>query len=135
MSHATRKISWIIAYDIASPKRLVRVHRYMKRHGIPLQYSVFMTRGTEGYIDNILAGLGGIINWRDDDVRAYPVPENPEIYWIGKKPLPGDVTFSLLPNLEDMLISRGINTDDETLPISVPQEKSEEEDDGGILLC
>ena len=32
---------YLIAYDIADPKRLVKVHRTLKRQGLPVQYSVF----------------------------------------------------------------------------------------------
>src|SRR5437870_5051974 len=32
---------YIVAYDIADPKRLQRVHRTMRGYGDPLQYSVF----------------------------------------------------------------------------------------------
>ena len=32
---------YLIAYDIADPKRLSRVHRALKREGLPVQYSVF----------------------------------------------------------------------------------------------
>lgn len=133
MSPASKKISWIISYDIASPKRLNRVHRYMKRRGIPLQYSVFLTRGTEAHIDRILDGLAEIINHRDDDVRAYPVPENPEIIWIGKRPMPDEVTFCLLPTLEDELTTRGVIT--ETYDPATSNRGDDKEEDGGIILC
>ena len=29
---------YLIAYDIADPKRLSRVHRALKREGLPVQY-------------------------------------------------------------------------------------------------
>jgi CRISPR-associated endonuclease Cas2 len=32
---------YLVAYDIADPKRLQRVHRTMRGYGDPLQYSVF----------------------------------------------------------------------------------------------
>ena len=32
---------YLIAYDIANPKRLSHVHRTLKKLGLPVQYSVF----------------------------------------------------------------------------------------------
>ncbi len=32
---------YIVAYDMADPERLQRVHRTMRGYGDPLQYSVF----------------------------------------------------------------------------------------------
>jgi CRISPR-associated protein Cas2 len=31
-------LRYLIAYDIRNPKRLVRVHRYLRRQGMPVQY-------------------------------------------------------------------------------------------------
>ena len=32
---------WLVAYDIAHPRRLGRVFRLLQKHGVPVQYSVF----------------------------------------------------------------------------------------------
>lgn len=132
MSSRTKKTSWIIAYDIASPRRLQRVHRYMKSCGIPLQYSVFMTRGNEAFLDRIMNNLALIINHRDDDVRAYPVPENPEIIWMGKRPMPNEVTLSLLPNLEEEMSLRGLPGEENS---EEPPGQKGDGGEGGIFLC
>ncbi len=89
-----------------------------------------MTRGNEAFLDRIMADLAMIINPREDDIRAYPVPENPDIIWIGKQPMPDEVTFSMLPNLENEMIIRGIG--EKTNGMVVSESESGED---GILLC
>ncbi len=48
--------------------------------------------------------------------------------------MPGEVTFSLLSNLENELIAREITTDNDNQPDSRAH-IDEKEDDEGILLC
>ena len=38
---------YLIGYDIANPKRLCRIHRAMKTHATPIQYSIFLLEGNE----------------------------------------------------------------------------------------
>ena len=47
----------IICYDICCPRRLGRIHRYLKRVAYPLQYSVFMFTGTAVQLERCLARL------------------------------------------------------------------------------
>jgi CRISPR-associated protein Cas2 len=83
---ATR--TWLISYDIADPKRLVRVHRYLKSRAIPVQYSVFVTRASVGQIGDIRSALASLIDPKLDDVRIYQVPEKPQLVSLGCKTLP-----------------------------------------------
>lgn len=87
--------TWLIAYDIREPRRLTRVHRYLKRHAVPLQYSVFITRANIAQIGNVRAGLARIINAKTDDVRIYHIPDRTEIHTIGGMMLPDDVAVFL----------------------------------------
>lgn len=66
---------WLIAYDIADPRRLGRSFRYLRKHAIPVQYSVFMVHCSRAKLGNILKGLEKHIHAREDDVRAYRIPE------------------------------------------------------------
>jgi CRISPR-associated protein Cas2 len=79
---------FLLAYDIADPKRLVRVHRTVRNHGIPLQYSVFLVPGTAGDIDGLLAALDRIIDARADDIRVYPLPKVLDAVHYGRQWLP-----------------------------------------------
>ena len=68
---ASRKVSWLICYDIANPRRLQRVHREMARTAEPVQYSVFRKRGTRREIVRLMAEIEPLTNPKCDDIRAY----------------------------------------------------------------
>lgn len=87
--------TWLVAYDIREPCRLQRVHRYLKRHAIPLQYSVFVTRANAAQLGNIRTGLAGIINGKVDDVRIYHIPDRTEAHTLGRMMLPEGVDVFL----------------------------------------
>jgi CRISPR-associated protein Cas2 len=75
----------LLAYDIADPKRLNQVHRTVRRHGLPLQYSVFIVPATAARIEGLLAELADIIEPAEDDIRVYPLPKNPDIVHYGRQ--------------------------------------------------
>jgi CRISPR-associated protein Cas2 len=81
----------LVCYDIADPKRLLRVHRYLRRAGVPMQYSVFTLRLTQKQQSGLLRGLKGIIDEGEDDVRIYPLPDNGERSSLGRQLFPEDV--------------------------------------------
>jgi CRISPR-associated protein Cas2 len=80
--------SWLIAYDIALPRRLVRVHRFLRDHATPVQYSVFAARCSPTRLGIIRAELARLIEKREDDVRCYPIPEPAQLFVFGRKALP-----------------------------------------------
>lgn len=80
--------NWLIAYDIADPRRLGRVYRYLCKHAVPVQYSVFATRSAPMKAGLIRASLAEIIDEGEDDVRIYPVPEPADLTVFGKQALP-----------------------------------------------
>ena len=80
--------NWLIAYDIADPRRLRRAYRFLCEHAVPVQYSVFATRAAPMKLGIIRAGLAAIVDAGEDDVRMYPVPEPANLVVCGKKALP-----------------------------------------------
>jgi CRISPR-associated protein Cas2 len=82
--------NWLIAYDIREPKRLSRVHRFLVKHGVPVQYSVFVTRNTAQRIGRIKAGLAELIA-PVDDVRIYQIPERVRLTTYGRQYLPHEL--------------------------------------------
>ena len=86
---------WLVAYDISSPRRLRRVHACLVRHGLPVQYSVFLVHATAAELDTLLAELEALIHPAHDDVRAYRLP--PELWHraIGAPVLPRGLLAAL----------------------------------------
>jgi CRISPR-associated protein Cas2 len=85
--------SWLVAYDVANPRRLGRVHRYLKRHAIPVQYSVFVMRGNEWMLRQVLEGIEERIDPGEDDVRAYHLPNRCEVAMLGSQHLPEGIVL------------------------------------------
>lgn len=82
---------WLLAYDIADPRRLRRVHRYVRGKGVPLQYSVFLLEKTPRQVLHIRDDLADLINPVRDDVRIYRLPLHPGLETLGRSPLPDGV--------------------------------------------
>ena len=59
---------YIVAYDIADPKRWRRIFKLMKGYGEWLQLSVFQCRLTAKQQAELIALLDGIIHHREDHV-------------------------------------------------------------------
>lgn len=81
---AGQRLPHIVSYDIANPKRLGRVHRHLKRIGLPLQYSVFLVELYPKQRQRLLKELAHIIHAKQDDIRIYPLPATPEWQSFGK---------------------------------------------------
>lgn len=81
----------IISYDIADPRRLTRLHRYLSGIGMPLQYSVFVVELSPRKLARVLETIQDIIDPRRDDVRAYPFPLNGERIRLGRQSFPEGV--------------------------------------------
>jgi len=82
---------WLICYDIADPKRLVRVHRFLRDQGLPVQYSVFTVYLSTKRLGGVLDGLRARIEPRKDDVRVYPLPAALECETLGVQFFPDGV--------------------------------------------
>jgi len=77
--------SYLVCYDIADEKRLMKVYRFMKERGIHIQYSVFYCVLTYEELKALKTELQSLINPRYDDVRIYPLPENSLVAVLGKE--------------------------------------------------
>ena len=75
----------IIAYDIGEPRRLVRIHRYLKKRAMPIQYSVFLIKCSPEQLRNIMEELNEMIDPAADDVRFYTLPIKAKIITLGQQ--------------------------------------------------
>lgn len=100
---------FLLAYDIADPDRLVRVHRTVRRQGIPLQYSVFLVPVTSAGLDALLGDLKSIIDERWDDIRVYRLPSQLDVEHYGRQMLPEGVQIlgddSITKNIDRLVVS------------------------------
>jgi len=87
---------YLVTYDIADPRRLGRLYRFMKKQGIPVQYSVFQVDASAQEITRLMAKIAKMIHHAADDVRAYRIPENGWQVTLGASILPDDVLPGVL---------------------------------------
>ena len=76
---------YLVAYDITEPKRLTKVHRFLKkRGGLPLQKSVFAWMGRESTLQKLIQELKKRLDEKTDDLRIYPIASLQSIDLWGK---------------------------------------------------
>lgn len=96
-------MQFIVAYDIADPRRLRRVARLLERRGVRLQKSVFMFEGDPETLDNLLNEITSLIKKKEDVVQAWQLNINqPKQKMIRGTPLnshPSVVVFDGLRQL------------------------------------
>ncbi|OIN92221.1 MAG: CRISPR-associated endonuclease Cas2 [Comamonadaceae bacterium CG1_02_60_18] len=82
---------YLVTYDIANPRRLGRVFRFLKKHGVPVQYSVFLVESNAAKMSELMVKIAKLIHPDADDVRAYKLPDNGWQISMGASILPEDV--------------------------------------------
>lgn len=92
----SRQGSWLVAYDIASPRRLARLRRWLVGFAVPIQYSVFVFTGGPGELAGLLAGLAERIDPRRDDVRLYPLERGRPVHVLGQPVLADGIVAATL---------------------------------------
>lgn len=65
--------SYLVAYDIAHPKRLRKVAQTCEDFGLRRQYSVFLCRLTAANLVRLKSRLYDIINLQEDQVLFIPL--------------------------------------------------------------
>lgn len=80
--------NWLVTYDIADPRRLARLFKFLKKQGIPVQYSVFLVEASAAKMGNLIVQIAKIVDKDEDDVRAYRLPERTWKVTLGTSILP-----------------------------------------------
>ncbi len=101
--------SWLIAYDIANPRRLCKLHRFLVKHAMPIQYSVFHFEGSPAHMGQLMAAIETRIDLDEDDVRAYLLPKPLQIITLGRGSIPGETMLlsDVSPSLQTLLEATG----------------------------
>jgi CRISPR-associated protein Cas2 len=77
----TPKGHWyLIAYDVRDPRRLQRLHYYLRKHATALQESVFAIHADAAVLAEVERGIRERTNPREDDLRLYAIP-GPAAVW------------------------------------------------------
>ncbi len=71
----------LFAYDIRCPRRLSRVHRFLLKHGIAVQKSVFVIKYSQARLEALLTEMAPLIDAKLDDIRVYPI-QHPSQLWL-----------------------------------------------------
>ncbi len=82
---------WIVAYDIGHRRRWAPIYKLLKKHGIPLQYSLFEVSASPSALAALMEKIRKLINPREDDVRAYRIPAHGEMLTLGQPLLAPDL--------------------------------------------
>jgi CRISPR-associated protein Cas2 len=90
--------SYLVTYDIADPRRLGRLFRFLKKQGLPVQYSVFLVDASATQMGTLMVKIAKMIHPDADDVRAYRLPENGWKVTLGASILPDDILPGSAPS-------------------------------------
>lgn len=91
----SKKTWYLIQYDIADARRLVRVHRLLKTCSFFVQESVCIWQGSAAELQLLQKRLAALIRPAVDDVRGYRML-NP-VNLVGDSPFCPDTYFSGYP--------------------------------------
>ena len=80
--------NWLVTYDIADHRRLAHVFKRLKKAGTPVQYSVFSVQANTHQMKLLMAQIAALINAKEDDIRAYRLPEHAWRATLGEAILP-----------------------------------------------
>lgn len=72
---------WLLAYDIANPRRLQRLHYRLRKRALFVQQSVAVLRTSETELRALLAQLEQHFDRGTDDLRVYRV-DWPDGAWL-----------------------------------------------------
>lgn len=78
--------TFLIAYDIRDPKRLIKVHKAVSRRAFALQYSLFVADLDANGINELKQAISACASKQEDDVRVYLLRQDSIGAWQGQLP-------------------------------------------------
>lgn len=102
---ATPRTWYLLAYDIRDPKRLQRVHYYLRKRALAAQQSVFFLYVTDAELKRALDAVAARIDRHRDDVRAYPISHPADVWLAGPSPVAGPLLRPPDPASSDPTLS------------------------------
>jgi len=76
-----KRFDFLICYDIANTKRLAHIAKYLEKHTIRIQKSIFYgTDMSKQDIEKLILYLDDMINEHQDDIRIYKVDKNSSLH-------------------------------------------------------
>lgn len=88
---------YLISYDIREPRRLARLHRYLKRYSFMLQESVYLFAGDKQAWQTLQTELEKRIKKQEDDVKVYKLDKDCCFNFFGSSPWPVGIYFGGYP--------------------------------------
>ncbi len=88
---------YLLGYDISDPKRLQKVYRRMCNYAVPIQYSIFLFDGSKKQLQICIDDVLCLINKKEDDFRAYQLPQKNIEWLLGKAFMPEGIYWTGLP--------------------------------------
>jgi len=70
---------FVIVYDIADDKRLVKVAKYMESRGVRVQKSVFELETTKSEAEKVFKGLAKLIDKKEDKCFLFEMKNKEDI--------------------------------------------------------
>lgn len=89
----SRARTYLLAYDIADPRRLARVARLVSREALRIQYSVYVAQFSPPRLRRLVSILRAAIDPKADDLRIYPLPNRLDAVWYGRAIWPDGIQF------------------------------------------
>ncbi len=112
--------AWLVAYDICEPRRLRRVHKHLRKEGVPAQYSAFTVEADDVQIEQLLAKLKALIDERVDDLRAYHLPASCTVWSLGSQQWPDGLCLSATHAARLLMQAQPATTAGSTEPATAP---------------
>jgi|SRR5947209_8391024 len=69
-------MTYLVAYDIAHPRRLQRVAHFLERRAVRCQKSVFLFTGDATAVGRLLDEIAPLLNVREDCVQAWKLSKD-----------------------------------------------------------